>query len=60
MCGNTASQSDILCDFRKALAGVDEGIDFDWSGYKGQQGAVNPSCMATPPHGHINILDSDM
>ena len=26
--------TDVLCDFRKALAKADVGIGFDWSGYK--------------------------
>ena len=36
---------ELLCDFRKALAEADEGIGFDWSGYKDQQDAVDPSLV---------------
>ena len=44
--------TDPLCDLRKALAGVDQGIDFDWSGYRDQQGScksiVNGNTAAQP------------
>ena len=51
---------DLLCDFRQALAEVDEGICFDWSGYKDQQDAVNPSLVAILQHDQVNFLDLDI
>ena len=51
---------ELLCDFRKALAEADEGIGFDWSGYKDQQDAVDPSLVAIQQHNQLNFLDLDI
>ena len=51
---------ELLCDFRKALAEADEGIGFDWSGYKDQQDAVDPSLVAIQQHDQVNFLDLDI
>ena len=47
-------------DLRKALAEANEGIGFDWSGYKDQQDAVDPSLVAIQQHDQVNFLDLDI
>ena len=50
----------VLCDFRHALATADEAISLDWSGYKSQQDAVNPSLVEAKHHEQVNYLDLGM
>ena len=51
---------ELQCDFRKALAEADKGIGFNWSGYKDQQDAVDPSLVAIQQHNQLNFLDLDI
>ena len=47
------------CDFRRALGTPDEAISLDWSGYKSNQEAVDPSVVMAKRHGQVNYLDLD-
>lgn len=52
--------AEVLCEFRRALAEADEGIGFDWSGYRNQQEAANPSLVKARLHDQVNFLDLDL
>jgi hypothetical protein len=39
-----------LCEFRKALATADSNISLDWTGYKSQEQAMDPTAVEAFEH----------